>query len=98
METIVLGKVSPDGVASNSLSATERELVTTTTTGDVTFFSDFFRSFFCAFVTGAAARGTLAPGANAAVPAGAGIGAAVRAEAAPAINAAPLIDATKAND
>ena len=49
METIVFGRVPPDGVASNSLTATERELVTTTTTDGVTFFCDFFWGFFCGF-------------------------------------------------
>ena len=42
-ETIVFGRVPPDGVASNSLSATERELVTATTTdGSTTFWGFFF--------------------------------------------------------
>jgi hypothetical protein len=46
LETSVFGRVPPDGVASNSVSATERELVTTTTTDGVIFFCDFFGAFF----------------------------------------------------
>jgi len=64
LETIVFGRVSPAGVASNSLSATEREFVTMTTIDDITFFCGFLCSFFCAFATGAAADGALATGAG----------------------------------
>jgi len=87
LETIVFGWVPPDGVASNSVRTTERELVTTTTTDRVTFFRGF--------AAGAAAGGALAAGALAA---GAGTGAAVCAEAALVINAAQTTDATKAKD
>jgi hypothetical protein len=38
LEIIVFDSVPPDGVASSSLSATERELLTTTTNDCVTFF------------------------------------------------------------
>ena len=61
LETIVFGWVPPDGVASNSVRTTERELVTTTTTDRVTFFRGF--------ATGAAAGGALATGAAGALAA-----------------------------
>jgi hypothetical protein len=62
LETIVFGRVPPDGVASNSVSATARELVTTTMTDGVTF----LLGFLCRFAIGATGGGALATGALAA--------------------------------
>jgi hypothetical protein len=56
LETIPFGRVPPDGVASNSVSATARELVTTTTTDGVTF----LLGVLCRFPIGATGGGALA--------------------------------------